>query len=201
MNQIKFELTKVDSFLPLENEMWNVAFVLEQSLQWMFIHGVYSWSIHKIKKENGCLFSVLALVKPKKEVIFSKAAIINDMAENGYIPKNLQEEDLWKEVVDGQSKATSKRIGEETILGIPLLDSKASLGDYVFGLADIATGMFAMGGQLVKSQTSMSYSQIAVDCTMNKNELKQFAESTFNYHPKRTIGETLWGERKNQTTC
>lgn len=172
---------KVEIICSLDVLFAEYSFAIEQGIDWFFGRGVSALKARRYKRNVPHTSIVLQVVEitplmTVRPMTFSLVTSLGTMAKEGFFPKDIPSEDIWKipgqrhEVRDGHHRVVRAN-NEMTLLQSYDLDPNMTIGLLAYGLADFITGFFWQGATWVKFQGSLRVVQHQFDKGFEKDEL------------------------------
>lgn len=160
------------------------SFAIEQGIDWFFGRGVSALKTQRFKRNVPHTSTVLQVVEitplmTVRPMTFSLVTSLGTMAKEGFFPKEIPFEDIWKipgqrhEVRDGHHRVVRAN-KEMTLLQSYGLDPNMTIGLLAYGLADFITGFFWQGATWVKFQGSLGMVQHQLDKGFEGDDLARY---------------------------
>jgi hypothetical protein len=163
-----------------DTEFCEYSFSICQGLTWFFGRGVSAFIVERSKDNaNNQIVTLKALVPPK-ELRFAQVTSVGVLSVEGYWPKDLAFDKVWKvpgfrqEIRDGQHRLFRSGRESGTLMQQYGLLPDTPIGEIAFGLADLITGFFWQGAKWVKHQSSLGMVQTMTDLGFEGDELRRY---------------------------
>ena len=155
------------------------SFAIEQGIDWFFGRGVSAFKAQRSKNSDKEQLVKLTPLLPAKPLAFSLITSVGILVKDGYWPKEVPFENLWKipgdrhEVRDGHHRVF-RADKEQTIMQQYGLNPSTSIGEIAYGLSDLITGFFWLGATWVKYQGSLGVVQTMTDKGFEGDDLRRY---------------------------
>lgn len=179
------------------------SFAIEQGINWFFGRGVSALKTQRSKRTvlNSTTLHVVTItpLMPVKPMTFSLVTSLGTMVREGFFPKEIPFENMWK--IPGQGSSAGKhelRDGhhrmvrankEMTLMQSYGLEPNMTIGLLAYGLSDLITGFFWQGATWVKFQGSLGVVQHQFDKGFEGDDLARYlADPGPGYSTHQKIG-------------